>query len=431
MKLLIKGGRVIDPAQNLDEELDLLVEDGEISKLAKGIVVNEGECQIINAQGLLVVPGLIDMHVHLREPGFEYKENIQSGTRSAAMGGFTSIACMPNTNPVVDNQAIVEFIKFKAKTEGIVNVYPIGSISKGLKGEELSEIGELKDAGVVALSDDGNPIKSSELMRRAMEYTKMFDLTIISHSEEKELAGEGVMNEGYVSTILGLKGIPNVAEEIMVARDVLLAELTGCPVHIAHVSTGGSVRIIRDAKKRGVKVTTEATPHHFSLTDEAVMGYDTNTKVNPPLRKQEDVLAIIEGLKDGTIDAIATDHAPHASEEKDAEYNYAPFGMVGLETAVGLVMTKLVGQGHLTLAQAIEKLTIKPASILGLNKGQLAVGSDADITLIDLEKKEIVESKNFASKGKNTPFQGMELKGLPVGTIVAGEIVMKDRKLEK
>jgi len=431
VKLLIKGGRVIDPAQNLDEELDLLVEDGEISKLAKGIVVNEGECQIINAQGLLVVPGLIDMHVHLREPGFEYKENIQSGTRSAAMGGFTSIACMPNTNPVVDNQAIVEFIKFKAKTEGIVNVYPIGSISKGLKGEELSEIGELKDAGVVALSDDGNPIKSSELMRRAMEYTKMFDLTIISHSEEKELAGEGVMNEGYVSTILGLKGIPNVAEEIMVARDVLLAELTGCPVHIAHVSTGGSVRIIRDAKKRGVKVTTEATPHHFSLTDEAVMGYDTNTKVNPPLRKQEDVLAIIEGLKDGTIDAIATDHAPHASEEKDAEYNYAPFGMVGLETAVGLVMTKLVGQGHLTLAQAIEKLTIKPASILGLNKGQLAVGSDADITLIDLEKKEIVESKNFASKGKNTPFQGMELKGLPVGTIVAGEIVMKDRKLEK
>lgn len=431
MKLLIKGGRVIDPAQNLDEEMDLLVEDGKIAKLAKGIELAEAQCQIISAQGLLVVPGLIDMHVHLREPGLEYKETIQSGTRAAAMGGFTSVACMPNTNPVVDNQAIVEYIKFKAKTEGIVNVYPIGSISKGLKGEELSEIGELKAAGVVALSDDGNPIKSSDLMRRAMEYTKMFNLAIISHSEEKELVGEGVMNEGYVSTILGLKGIPNAAEEIMVARDVLLAELTDCPVHIAHVSTKGSVRIIREAKKRGVKVTTEATPHHFSLTDEAVMSYDTNTKVNPPLRKQEDVLAVIEGLKDGTIDAIATDHAPHAIEEKDVEYNYAPFGMVGLETAVGLVMTRLVNEGHLTISEAIEKLTVKPAGILGLSKGQLAVGSDADITLIDLEKKEIVESKNFASKGINSPFQGIELKGIPVTTIVAGEIVMRDRKLEK
>lgn len=426
MKLIIKGGHVLDPAQGLNKKLDLLIEDGRIKALEKNI---DSDGQVIEAKGKFITPGLIDMHVHLREPGFEYKEDIESGTRAAAMGGFTSIACMPNTNPVVDSQSIVEFIKNRAKTRGIVNVYPIGNITKGSKGQEIAEIAELKEAGVVGLSDDGRPVASSDLMRRAMEYVKMFNLPIISHSEDLSLVGEGVMNEGYMSTVLGLKGIPKAAEEVMIARDIILAEMTGCPLHLAHISTLGAVRMVREAKQRGVKVTAEATPHHFTLTDEAVAGYNTSTKVNPPLRTASDVEAIIAGLKDGTIDVIATDHAPHSTEEKDVEYNYAPFGMVGLETAVGLVMTELVAKGHLSLMEAIAKLSVNPAKVLGIGKGTLKVGSQADITIIDPELTEIVSTTKFQSKGKNSPFDGWELKGLPITTIVNGKIVMRDREL--
>jgi dihydroorotase len=429
MKLLIKGGRVIDPANKRDELADILVEAGKIVKIAQNITDKTDE--VIEAAGKWVVPGFIDMHVHLREPGFEAKETIYSGTRAAARGGFTGVACMPNTNPVVDNIGIVEFIKARAIEDGIVNVYPIGAITKGSKGDELAEIGDMKQRGIVAISDDGQPVPSSEVMRNAMEYAKMFDLLVISHSEEKKLAGDGVMNEGYWSTILGLKGIPNAAEDIMVAREIILSETTSCPVHIAHVSTEGSVRLIREAKGRGVKVTAEAAPHHFSLTDEyvATLEYSTSTKVNPPLRKAKDLEAVKKGLQDGTIDVIATDHAPHTIEEKDVEFNYAPFGMVGLETAFGLVMKELVETGVLEISQAIAKLTINPAQLLRLDKGTLGIGKDADITIVDPELEEIVDPKDFATKGKNSPFVNWKLKGLPVATIVGGKLVMNNRKL--
>lgn len=427
MKLLIKGGRIIDPANGLDTIGDILVEEGKIIEIAEKITVNADET--IDATGSLVVPGLIDVHVHLREPGLEAKETIASGSRAAARGGFTSVACMPNTKPVTDNQAIIEFINTRGAQTGVVNVYPIGAITKESKGQELAEIGDMKSVGAVAISDDGQPVINADVMRRAMEYAKMFDLPIISHSEDKDLVAEGVMNEGYMSTILGLKGINRAAEEVMVARDIILSEITGCPLHIAHVSTAGSVRIIREAKARGVKVTAEAAPHHFTLTDEAVQGYDTSTKVNPPLRIAADVAALKAGLADGTIDIIATDHAPHTQEEKDVEYNYAPFGMVGLETAVGLVFKELIQSGVLTLEQAITKLTINPARLLRINKGTLSQGADADITIINPELEEEVKTEDLASKGKNTPFIGWKLKGLPTTTIVGGKVVMKDRKL--
>lgn len=431
MKILISGGRVIDPGNNKDEISDILVEMGKITKIDKKI--KENADRVIDAKGKWVLPGLIDMHVHLREPGLEAKETIATGTRAAARGGFTSVACMPNTLPVVDNIAIVEFIKTRAKQEGLVNVFPIGAITKGSKGEELAEIGDMKQSGIVALSDDGQPVPGSDVMRHAMEYAKMFDLPIISHCEDKKLAGDGVMNEGYWSTVLGLKGIPNAAEEVMVARDILLGETTGCPVHIAHVSTEGSVRLVREAKSRGIKVTAEATPHHFTLTDEYVneLEFHTSTKVNPPLRKDKDVEAIKKGLQDGTLDVIATDHAPHMTEEKDVEYNYAPFGMVGLETAFGLVMKEIIETGLLDVKDAIAKLTVNPARILGIDKGTLGLNKDADIVIIDPELEEVVDSKDFASKGKNSPFVGWNLKGLPVITIVNGEIVMDNRKLLK
>ena len=426
-KLLIKGGKVVSPADDLNEELDLLVVDGKVTEVAEEIDASEAE--VIDATGKIVTPGLIDMHVHLREPGFEHKEDIKSGTESAAAGGFTSVACMPNTEPVVDNATVVNYINDKAKINAKVNVFPIGSITKGLEGKELAEIGFMKEAGIVAISDDGETVMNSELMKLALEYVKAFDLPVISHCEDKTLTENGVVHEGYYSTVTGLDAIPAAAEDIIVARDIRLAEMTGTPLHIAHVSTKRAVELVRDAKARGVQVTAEVTPHHFTLTDEAITTFDTNTKVNPPLRSSEDVTAIKEGLADGTIDVIATDHAPHAWEEKDVEYDYAPFGIAGLETALPLVITELVKPEVLSLEEAIEKLTVNPAQILSLNKGSLTVGEDADITVIDLDQEYEVDANKFYSKGKNSPFIGEVLGGRAVATIVNGKLVMKNNEI--
>lgn len=428
MMLLLKGGQVIDPANKINKKADLLIEDNKIAQVGSGIKVDQ-KAAVIDVTGKIVVPGLIDMHTHLREPGFEAKETIATGTRAAARGGYTSVACMPNTNPVIDNQAGVQFIRARAAETGLVNVFPIGAITKGSSGVELAEIGDLKANGAVAISDDGHPVSNAQVMRLAMQYAKMFDMPIISHCEDKDLVAEGVMHEGFWSTALGLKGIPGAAEEVMIARDIELAQLTGARVHIAHISTAESVRLIREAKERGLSVTAEATPHHFTLTDEAVKDYDTSTKVNPPLRTSADVEAVKKGLADGTIDVIATDHAPHAVEEKEVEYNYAPFGMVGLETAMGLALRELVNPGFLTIEEVIAKLTINPARILGLEKGTLTRGADADVAVIDLGFEETVDLSQFETKGKNSPFIGWQLKGLPVMTIVGGNIVMQDRKI--
>ena len=427
MKLLVRGGKVIDPANDFCQAADILIDSGKISAVGQNLKANGAE--VIDAKNKLVLPGLIDMHVHLREPGLEAKETIASGTRAAARGGFTSVACMPNTKPVVDNQALVEFINSRAASDGVVNVFPIGAITKGSAGSELAEIGDMKSAGAVAISDDGRPVMNAQVMRLAMEYAKMFNLPVISHCEDIDLAANGVMHEGYFSTVFGLKGISRLAEEVMVARDIMLAELTGTKVHIAHISTAGSVELVRMAKKKGLNVTAEATPHHFTLTAEAVGGYDTGTKVNPPLRGADDIRAVKEGLGDGTIDVIATDHAPHTVEEKDVEYNYAPFGIVGLETAVGLAFKELVNPGFLTVEELVRKMSVNPARILGLPKGRLGVGADADITIVDPGLREVVDVQRFASKGKNSPFGGWELKGLPTVVIVGGRVVMQDREL--
>lgn len=421
MKKVIKGGKVVDPSRGICGIMDVYICNGIVKAVDKNIEVEDAE--IINAYGKIVTPGLIDMHVHLREPGFEAKEDIESGSRAAAAGGYTSVACMPNTNPVIDNKTVVRFIKDRAREVHKVNIYAIGAITKGLKGEELAEMADMRAAGAVAFSDDGKPVMNSGLMRRALEYAAMFDVPIISHSEDTNLSADGVINEGRVSAVLGLKGIPAAAEEVMVARDVILSEMTGSRLHIAHVSTKRSVEIIRRAKERGVKVTAEAAPHHFTLTEDSVMSFDTNTKVNPPLRSAEDVEAVKQGLKDGTIDAIATDHAPHTYEDKDTEYDNAAFGISGIETAVPLVITYLINTGVLTLSQAVEKLTINPAKILGINKGSLKPGSDADITIIDLDAKTVVDVNKFESRGKNSPFNGWKLAGSPVMTIVGGRVV--------
>ncbi len=425
MKILLKGGRVIDPVHNIDDTLDVLIEDGKIGNVSKSI--DAAGAETIDARGKLVVPGLIDIHVHLRDPGYEYKEDIVTGTRAAAAGGFTSVACMPNTNPVNDNKAVTLYILRKAAEEGCVNVFPIGSITKGLKGESLAEMGELKEAGCLAVSDDGKPVANGELMRRALEYSRPFGLTVISHAEDHSLVGEGVMNEGFVATELGLKGIPWVAEDAAVARDVLLAEFTGARLHVAHVSTRGAVEIVRAAKKRGVRVTCEATPHHFSLTDEAVRGYNTNAKMNPPLRSAEDVAAVRAGLADGTVDAIATDHAPHHLDEKNVEFNIALNGIVGLETALPLSL-RLVEDGVLPLKDAIARLTIGPARALDIPRGTLEVGAAADVTVIDPELKWTVAAEKLLSKSKNTPFDGWQLKGAATHTIVGGRVVWQRGK---
>lgn len=423
MNLLIKNGRVIDPSQKIDDMLDVLVENGLIKEIGTGLTASAG-VETIDAAGKYVVPGLIDMHVHLRDPGLEYKEDIISGTKAAVAGGFTSVCCMPNSKPVIDNKTVVSYIINKAKAEGFCNVFPVGSITYGLSGDRMSEMGELKESGCVAVSDDGKPVGNSELMMRSLQYAAGIGIMVISHAEELELVGEGAMNEGFTSTELGLKGIPRVAEDIATSRETLLAEYTGTPIHIAHVSTKGSVRIIREAKARGVKVTCETAPHYFSLTDDAVRGYNTNAKMNPPLREAADVAAIKEGLKDGTIDAIATDHAPHHQDEKDVEFNVAMNGIIGLETSLPLSL-KLVQDGVLTLNELIEAMSCNPSNILGLNRGTIKAGSIADITLIDPEIEWVVEADKLASKSKNSPWLGQTLKGGAAATIVNGKLVYK------
>ncbi len=423
--LLIRGGRVIDPLNGVDDYLSIFVNDGKIIDLVRNDEQPRHQtlagARIIDAEGCLVVPGLIDMHVHLREPGHEYKETIESGCRAAAAGGLTSVACMPNTNPVNDNQAVTDYILERAAKSGCVNVYPVGAITAGLKGECLAPMGELRGAGAVAVSDDGKTVKNSELMRRAMEYAKNFNLPVICHCEDVDLVGSGVINEGTTSMRIGLKGIPNAAEDIIVAREVSLAELTGCRIHIAHVSTKGAVEIIREAKSRGVKVTAETAPHYFTLSDECLKTFDTNFKVNPPLRGEKDVQAIRQALTQGVIDVIATDHAPHSSLEKDVEFDYASSGIVGLETALPLVL-RLVKEGVLTLKDLVEKCSVNPARILGIPKGTLGRGCDADITVIDPASAGRVDGNRFQSKSRNSPFHGWELEGRAIYTIVKGKV---------
>jgi dihydroorotase len=421
MKKLLKGARVIDPGQDLDSTKDVLIVDGCIADIKEKIEISDAE--VMKLSGMIVTPGLIDMHAHFREPGYEYKEDIESGSRSAAAGGFTAVACMPNTKPPIDNAALVEFVKSRASKAGKIKILPIGCVSKGQEGKEITEMGDMAQAGAVAFSDDGKPVADSSLMRKAMVYASMFDRVIIDHCEDPALFEGGQMNEGRVSTLLGLAGIPVAAEEIMVARNMLLAREMGTAVHIAHISTKGSVELIRKAKSEGVRVTCEVTPHHLTLTEESVMGYDTNAKVNPPLRTQEDLKALLEGLKDGTIDAIATDHAPHHFDEKDLEFDKAAFGLVGLETALGLVLTKIVSEGGLTLNTAVKKMTSGPAGVLGLELGTLRIGAPADITVIDPNLVWTVDKDKFFSKGRNTPFNGWELKGKAVMTIVDGKTV--------
>ena len=428
--LVIKNGHIIDPSQGIDGIGDILIEEGKIREIVRKPGSSEDrkvgknskeDFRSIDASGMYVLPGLVDMHTHLREPGFEHKETIRTGTLAAVRGGFTSICCMPNTNPVNDNATVTSFIIKKAIKEGSCEVFPIGAITKGQKGEELAELGIMYEAGCVAFSDDGMPVMNSLVMRRALEYSKIFDVPVISHCEDLSLSEGCSMNEGVVSSILGLKGIPSAAEDIMVARDIILADLTGGRVHIAHVSTRDSVELIRNAKKRGIAITAETCPHYFSITEHAVEGYNTNAKVNPPLRTKRDVEAIMEGLADGTIDIIVTDHAPHHSDEKLLEFDKAPSGISGLETALSLCL-KLVEDGILSLSQLVEKMALNPSKILKKETGTLKAGNDADIVIVDSSKIYMVETDKFASKGRNTPFDGWLLKGCPVITVVKGKV---------
>jgi dihydroorotase len=410
---------------------NLLIADGKISWLGEK-TPPQGDYEILNAKGLIVCPGLIDLHCHLRQPGDEEKETIATGTRAAARGGFTTVCCMPNTNPPLDNQTAIEFIKSRSAAEGVVRVLPIGCISKGRKGEELCEMGELASAGVIGFSDDGAPVSSAYLMRQALDYSRAFDLPVIDHCEEKALTEGGQMNEGVISTRLGLRGIPAVAEEIAVARDIALAGLTGGRLHIAHVSTEGSVELIRRAKEKGIKVTAEVTPHHLTLTEERVLDYDTNAKVNPPLRIREDIKALIQGLNDNTIDIIATDHAPHTEADKLCEFDLAQFGISGFETALGSLMG-LVHNGELKLATLIAKLTYEPAKIIGDKYGKLgtlAVGAPADISIFDPNLEWVVDTQEFASKGKNTPLAGERFRGRIMATIYGGKLVYQDASIK-
>ena len=425
MTVLIKNGRVIDPTNDLDEPKDLLIDKGKIKALESPGKINIGtgeKLSIIDAKDCVVCPGLIDMHVHFREPGFEYKETIESGCQSAAAGGFTSVAVMPNTNPVNDTRSVTEHLLSLAKTKGIINVYAIAAITRNLAGERLSEMADLKDAGAIAFSDDGRPVMNNELMRRAFEYSKMFKLPLIQHSEMLDLTEGGCMNEGIVSTELGLKGMPAEAEDIMVYRDIALLEKTGGRLHVAHISSKNSVDLVRQAKSRGLSVTCEVAPHHFTLTDEAVRGYDTNTKMSPPLRTISDIDAIKKGLKDGTIDIIATDHAPHDIVDKQVEYQNACFGIVGLETALPLSL-KLVDEKILSMSDLIKKLTSTPAGIFNLSSGNLSLGNDADILIFNPNFEYSIDISKFHSKSKNSPFDGWKVKGKVIHTLVRGKTV--------
>jgi dihydroorotase len=422
MSLLIRGGRVLDPANSIDAVQDVLLQDGKIARLGPGLAAPAGAA-VIDAAGKVVCPGFIDMHVHLREPGHEYKETVATGTRAAAAGGYTAVCCMANTSPVNDNRSITDYILAKARSEGVVRVYPIGAVTRGLGGKELAELAELAEAGCVGFSDDGKCVMNAELYRRAMEYTLPFAAPIISHAEDHTLSAGGSMHEGVVSTELGVRGIPAAAEDVMVARDILLAELTGAHLHIAHLSTAGAVRLVRDAKARGVRVTAEATPHHLLLTDEAVRSWDPNTKMAPPLRTKRDTEALVEALVDGTIDCIATDHAPHAVADKEGEFDGAANGIVGLETAFTLLHERLVRPGVLSLATLVARLSRDPARLLNLPGGSLTAGAAADVTLLDPDATVTIDPARFASKSRNTPFGGWTATGAPWKTIVGGKVV--------
>src|SRR5262245_9228084 len=423
--LLIKNGTIIDPSQSLEKKKDLLIRDGRIEVIDESLG-SEG-AEIFDAAGLIVAPGFIDLHVHLREPAFEYKETIASGARAAVAGGFTSVCCMPNTNPVNDNSSVTSFVIEQGRAAKLANVFPIGAITQGSTGEQLAEIGEMKTAGVVAISDDGKPVLDSGIMRRAMEYSRDFDLVMVDHCEDCCGATGWAMHEGDYSALMGLKGLPGAAEDLHVARDIMLAELTGARVHIAHISTARSVDLMRQAKLKGLAVTCEVTPHHFVLTDKDVYesGYDTNFKMAPPLRSQTDLEAIIEGLRDGTIDAIATDHAPHHANEKMLEFDHAPNGVIGLETAVSLTLDRLVHRGVISLSRMIELLSTNPARIFKLDRGTLKPGAVADVTIVDPNKQTKVDPSKFQSKSRNMPFGGWELKGAPVATVVGGRLVWR------
>jgi dihydroorotase len=422
MSLLIRNGRVVDPANSTDAVQDVLITAGRIERVGPALPP-PAAATVLDATGKIVCPGFIDIHVHLREPGYEYKETVATGTRAAAAGGFTAVCCMANTHPVNDNRSITDYIRSKAAVEGVVRVYPIGAVTRGLSGEELAELAELAEAGCVAFSDDGKCVMNAALYRRAMEYTLPFGAPVISHAEDHHLSRGASMHEGVVSTELGVTGAPAAAEDIMVARDILLAELTGAHVHIAHLSTAGAVRLVRDAKARGVRVTAEVTPHHLLLTEDAVRTFDANAKMNPPLRSKHDTEVLLEALVDGTIDCIATDHAPHAGSEKEGEFDRAAFGIVGLETAVGLILDRLVKPGALPLATLIARLSRDPARLLGLPGGHLAPGAPADVTILDPAAEWTVDPARFQSRSRNTPFDGWSVTGRPWKTIVGGGIV--------
>ena len=427
MVRIIKNGRVLDPANRLDKVCDILIEDGKIAKV--GADLSAAGAEIINAAGKVVAPGLIDMHVHLREPGQEAKEDFVSGSRAAAAGGYTTIATMPNTKPVVDNAALVRSLQKRAAEESLVHIAIIGALTKGQRGEELAELGDMTEAGAVAFSDDGHYVQRAQVLLNGLDYLRAFDKVIINHDEDTTLIEEGCMNEGHRSAMLGVKGRPTVAEDIAVDRDILLAEYADARVHVAHISSARAVDMVRQAKKRGVKVTAEVTPHHLTLTDDCVDLTDSATKVNPPLRRQADVNAMVEGLKDGTIDAIVTDHSPHAEEEKDREYCLAPSGFPGLETALGVLLTELYHTGKLDLNTLISKMTAEPAKLFALSGGTLSVGSSADIAVLDIEQEWMVEAEKFYTRGTHSPFVGRRLKGRAVMTMVDGQVVMRDGKI--
>ncbi|WP_250278735.1 dihydroorotase [[Clostridium] colinum] len=429
MKILIKNGRLIDPLNNIDEKMDILISNGIVAKISENITDNVDKT--IDATNMWVTPGLIDLHVHLREPGYEHKETIATGTRSAVMGGFTTICCMPNTKPVIDNEILVEYIKMKAEREGVCKVLPIGAITVGQKGESLADIGKMASVGACAISEDGFTVENASLMKTAIKYAEMFNIPVFSHCEEASLA-KGSMNAGDTAMKLGLKGISNDSEDIIVSRDIILADSLKAPIHLCHISTKGAVDLIKEAKARGSKVTAEATPHHFTLIDEDITEYDANFKMNPPLRSIQDRAAIIEGLKNDTIQVIATDHAPHHIDEKNCEFERALNGIVGLETALSLSITELVEKGVLTPSKMIEKFTKNPAQVLRRKDlGHLSIGANADITIIDPNLKYNINVENFASKGKNSPFNNREVKGKVLYTLVDGKIIVEEGQLRE